>query len=133
LHDPSRNRGFLFVEYYNHACADYARQKLSSPDFKVDGSQLTVSWAEPKGSTSSSSSDSSSAAQVNNVACKTELSCLFDVYIMYPYSLQLADLLKHVYNFVLIVILPTLLVEEAPYCSFVPQSARKKHKFLQRK
>jgi hypothetical protein len=88
---------------------------LSSPDFKVDGSQLTVSWAEPKGSTSSSSSDSSSAAQVNNVAWKTELSCLsyfFDVYIMYPYSLQLADLLKHVYNFVLIVILATLLVKK---------------------
>lgn len=65
LHDPSRNRGFLFVEYYNHACADYARQKLSSPDFKVDGSQLTVSWAEPKGSSSSSSDSSSSAAQVD--------------------------------------------------------------------
>ncbi|KAK1609692.1 hypothetical protein QYE76_033365 [Lolium multiflorum] len=70
LHDPSRNRGFLFVEYYNHACADYARQKLSSPDFKVDGSQLTVSWAEPKGSTSSSSSDSSSAAQVKTIYVK---------------------------------------------------------------
>jgi len=69
LHDPSRNRGFLFVEYYNHACADYARQKLSSPDFKVDGSQLTVSWAEPKGS-SSSSSDSSSAAQVKTIYVK---------------------------------------------------------------
>ncbi|AQK51052.1 RNA-binding (RRM/RBD/RNP motifs) family protein [Zea mays] len=54
-HDPNRNRGFLFVEYYNHACADYARQKLSSPNFKVDGSQLTVSWAEPKGSTDASS------------------------------------------------------------------------------
>lgn len=69
LHDPSRNRGFLFVEYYNHACADYARQKLSSPDFKVDGSQLTVSWAEPKGSTSSSDS-SSSAAQVKTIYVK---------------------------------------------------------------
>lgn len=61
LHDPSRNRGFLFVEYYNHACADYARQKLSAPNFKVDGSQLTVSWAEPKGSSDSSSA----AAQVS--------------------------------------------------------------------
>ncbi|KAG2581182.1 hypothetical protein PVAP13_6KG018400 [Panicum virgatum] len=54
-HDPNRNRGFLFVEYYNHACAEYAKQKLSSPNFKVDGSQLTVSWAEPKGSTDASS------------------------------------------------------------------------------
>jgi hypothetical protein len=52
---PSRNRGFLFVEYYNDACADYARQKLSSPNFEVDGSQWTVIWAEPKGSTESSS------------------------------------------------------------------------------
>ena len=60
-HDPNRNRGFLFVEYYNHACADYARQKLSSRDFKVDGSLLTVSWAEPKGSTD----PSSAAAQVD--------------------------------------------------------------------
>uniref|UniRef100_J3N0Y7 RRM domain-containing protein n=1 Tax=Oryza brachyantha TaxID=4533 RepID=J3N0Y7_ORYBR len=67
LHDPSRNRGFLFVEYYNHACADYARQKLSAPNFKVDGSQLTVSWAEPKGSSSDSSS---AAAQVKTIYVK---------------------------------------------------------------
>ena len=39
--DSNRNRAFLFAEYYNHACAD--------------GSQLTVSWAEPKGSTYPSS------------------------------------------------------------------------------
>uniref|UniRef100_A0A0E0B7Y0 RRM domain-containing protein n=1 Tax=Oryza glumipatula TaxID=40148 RepID=A0A0E0B7Y0_9ORYZ len=68
LHDPSRNRGFLFVEYYNHACADYAKQKLSAPNFKVDGSQLTVSWAEPKGSSSSDSS--SAAAQVKTIYVK---------------------------------------------------------------
>ncbi|KAL5223334.1 hypothetical protein ABZP36_028047 [Zizania latifolia] len=66
LHDPSRNRGFLFVDYYNHACADYARQKLSAPNFKVDGSQLTVSWAEPKGSSDSSSA----AAQVKTIYVK---------------------------------------------------------------
>ncbi|PAN33336.1 hypothetical protein PAHAL_6G013100 [Panicum hallii] len=65
-HDPNRNRGFLFVEYYNHACADYAKQKLSSPNFKVDGSQLTVSWAEPKGSTDASSA----AAQVKTIYVK---------------------------------------------------------------
>ncbi len=74
LHDPSRNRGFLFVEYYNHACADYAKQKLSAPNFKVDGSQLTVSWAEPKGSSSSDSS--SAAAQVYTVNEKSALSML---------------------------------------------------------
>jgi len=65
-HDPNRNRGFLFVEYYNHACTDYARQKLSSRDFKVDGSLLTVSWAEPKGSTD----PSSAAAQVKTIYVK---------------------------------------------------------------
>ncbi|CAL5004463.1 unnamed protein product [Urochloa decumbens] len=65
-HDPNRNRGFLFVEYYNHACADYARQNLSSPDFKVDGSQLTISWAEPKGSTDASSA----ASQVKTIYVK---------------------------------------------------------------
>jgi heterogeneous nuclear ribonucleoprotein R len=73
--------GFLFVEYYNHACADYARQKLYSPEFKVDGSQLTISWAEPKGS-SSSSSDSSSAAQVDSVM-KNERLCLSFVFEIY--------------------------------------------------
>ncbi|KAF0895294.1 hypothetical protein E2562_008604 [Oryza meyeriana var. granulata] len=66
IHDPSRNRGFLFVEYYNHASADYARQKLSAPNFKVDGSQLTVCWAEPKGSSDSSSA----AAQVKTIYVK---------------------------------------------------------------
>jgi RNA recognition motif-containing protein len=68
-HDPNRNRGFLFVEYYNHACADYARQKLSSPNFKVDGSQLTVSWAEAKGSTDASSA----AAQVDIWAIQIQI------------------------------------------------------------
>ncbi|KAJ1266944.1 hypothetical protein BS78_07G018700 [Paspalum vaginatum] len=65
-HDPNRNRGFLFVEYYNNACADYAKTNLSSPDFKVDGSQLTVSWAEPKGSTDASSA----ASQVKTIYVK---------------------------------------------------------------
>ncbi|XP_072968949.1 heterogeneous nuclear ribonucleoprotein Q [Typha angustifolia] len=64
-HDPSRNRGFLFVEYHNNACADYARQKMSNSDFKIEGSNLTVSWADPK-----SSSDSSAAAQVKAIYVK---------------------------------------------------------------
>lgn len=63
--NPSRNRGFLFVEYYNHACADYARQKMSSPNFKMDGSNPTVSWADPK-----NSADSSAAAQVKALYLK---------------------------------------------------------------
>ncbi|KAG1359137.1 heterogeneous nuclear ribonucleoprotein Q [Cocos nucifera] len=63
--NPSRNRGFLFVEYYNHACADYARQKMSSPNFKMDGSNPTVSWADPK-----NSADSSAGAQVKALYLK---------------------------------------------------------------
>ncbi|KAL8229797.1 hypothetical protein R6Q57_014697 [Mikania cordata] len=46
--NPTRNRGFAFVEYYNNACADYSRQKLSSAGFKLDGNTLTVTWADPK-------------------------------------------------------------------------------------
>ncbi|KAI8001287.1 Heterogeneous nuclear ribonucleoprotein Q [Camellia lanceoleosa] len=29
LRNPSQNRGFAFGEYYNNACADYSRQKMS--------------------------------------------------------------------------------------------------------
>lgn len=64
-HNPSRNRGFVFVEYYNHACADYSRQKMSSANFKLDGTKPTVSWAEPK-----SSVDSSAASQVKTIYVK---------------------------------------------------------------
>lgn len=46
--NPSQNRGFAFVEYYNNACADYSRQKMSSANFKMDGNAPTVSWADPK-------------------------------------------------------------------------------------
>ncbi|XP_073062787.1 heterogeneous nuclear ribonucleoprotein Q-like [Primulina eburnea] len=58
LKDPqnsSRNRGFAFIEYYNHACADYSRQKMSNPDFKLDDNAPTVSWADPKSAELSSS------------------------------------------------------------------------------
>ncbi|KAL9681917.1 hypothetical protein QQ045_013708 [Rhodiola kirilowii] len=46
--NPSRNRGFAFVEYYNNACADYSRKKMSSGSFKFDGNTPTVTWADPK-------------------------------------------------------------------------------------
>ncbi|KAL0347039.1 UNVERIFIED_CONTAM: Heterogeneous nuclear ribonucleoprotein Q [Sesamum calycinum] len=58
LKDPqnsSRNRGFAFVEYYNHACAEYSREKMSNPNFKLDDNAPTVSWADPKSAESSSS------------------------------------------------------------------------------
>ncbi|CAK9179176.1 unnamed protein product [Ilex paraguariensis] len=59
LKDPqnsSRNRGFAFIEYYNHACAEYSRQKMSNPEFKLDDNAPTVSWADPKNAESSSNS-----------------------------------------------------------------------------
>ncbi|RAL48747.1 unnamed protein product [Cuscuta campestris] len=46
--NPLRNRGFAFVEYYNNACADYSRQKMSNANFKLEGNTPTVTWADPK-------------------------------------------------------------------------------------
>lgn len=43
-----QNRGFCFVECYNHAAADLARRTLSRPDFKLKDRSLTVTWAEPR-------------------------------------------------------------------------------------
>ncbi|XP_074582759.1 heterogeneous nuclear ribonucleoprotein Q [Curcuma longa] len=63
--NPTRNRGFLFVEYYNHACAEYARLKMTTPNFKLDGTNPTVSWADPK-----NSADSSAASQVKAIYVK---------------------------------------------------------------
>lgn len=62
--NPSRNRGFVFVEYYNHACADYSRQKMSNSNFKIDGTTPTVTWADPK------NSDTSATSQVKAVYVK---------------------------------------------------------------
>ncbi|GAV66909.1 RRM_1 domain-containing protein, partial [Cephalotus follicularis] len=62
--NSSRNRGFVFIEYYNHACAEYSRQKMSSPKFKLDDNSPTVSWADPK------NAESSAAAQVKAVYVK---------------------------------------------------------------
>ncbi|KAK9170397.1 hypothetical protein Syun_002537 [Stephania yunnanensis] len=62
--NSSRNRGFAFIEYYNHACAEYSRQKMSSPKFKLDSNAPTVSWADPK------NADSSSTAQVKALYVK---------------------------------------------------------------
>ncbi|KAJ6803116.1 heterogeneous nuclear ribonucleoprotein R-like isoform X1 [Iris pallida] len=67
MKDPqnsSRNRGFAFVEYYNHACADYSRKKMSIPKFKLDSYAPTVSWADPK------SGDSSANSQIKSVYVK---------------------------------------------------------------
>ncbi|KAG0498125.1 hypothetical protein HPP92_002816 [Vanilla planifolia] len=67
MKDPqnsNRNRGFAFIEYYNHACAEYSRKKMSTPKFKLGTNAPTVSWADPK------SGDSGSAAQIKSVYVK---------------------------------------------------------------
>lgn len=67
IKDPqnsSRNRGFAFIEYYNHVCAEYSRKKMSTPEFKLDSNALTVNWADPK------SGDSGSAAQIKAIYVK---------------------------------------------------------------
>eukprot|EP00210_Caulerpa_lentillifera_P003170 g3029.t1 len=43
-----QNRGFCFVECYNHAAADLARRTLSRAEFKLKERALTVTWAEPR-------------------------------------------------------------------------------------
>lgn len=61
MQDPvnsGRNRGFAFIEYYNHACAEYSRQEMSNSDFKLDDNAPTVSWADPK------NAEASATAQV---------------------------------------------------------------------
>ncbi|PIA34861.1 hypothetical protein AQUCO_03700259v1 [Aquilegia coerulea] len=63
--NPGRNRGFAFIEYYNSACADYARQKMSEPHFKLEGNTPTVSWAETK-----TTADPSALAQVKALYVK---------------------------------------------------------------
>ncbi|KAM6600120.1 hypothetical protein CsatA_019729 [Cannabis sativa] len=62
---PTRNRGFAFVLYYNNACADYSRQKMSSSNFKLDGNTPTVTWADPK-----STPDQTATAQVKALYVK---------------------------------------------------------------
>ncbi|XP_024024788.1 heterogeneous nuclear ribonucleoprotein Q isoform X1 [Morus notabilis] len=55
-HNSSQNRGFAFVAYYNSACAEYARQKMSNPNFRLESNAPTVSWADPRNAESSSTS-----------------------------------------------------------------------------
>lgn len=61
--------------YYNNACADYSRQKMSSASFKLDGNTPTVTWADPK-----NSPDHSASSQVISrikVECKVNVSYCF--------------------------------------------------------
>ncbi|KAK9837452.1 hypothetical protein WJX81_003692 [Elliptochloris bilobata] len=45
---PGQNRGFGFLEFYNHTCANAAKGVLSAPSYKMKGRTLTVSYAEPR-------------------------------------------------------------------------------------
>uniref|UniRef100_A0ACD6A0Y0 Uncharacterized protein n=3 Tax=Avena sativa TaxID=4498 RepID=A0ACD6A0Y0_AVESA len=66
IKDPrtDRNRGYGFVEYYNSACAEYSRQKMSTPNFKLDTNSPTISWADVKNSDSASASSASKVTSV---------------------------------------------------------------------
>ncbi|EIE23761.1 RNA-binding domain-containing protein [Coccomyxa subellipsoidea C-169] len=46
---PGNNRGFAFIEFYNHACAQLAKNALSAPTYTMHGRSLNVAYAEPKG------------------------------------------------------------------------------------
>eukprot|EP00899_Mesostigma_viride_P021779 jgi/Mesvir1/29602/Mv21458-RA.1 len=49
--DPAcetKNRGFAFVEFYNHSCAEAARKVYTKSTFKLDGNIPTVNFAEPR-------------------------------------------------------------------------------------
>ncbi|CAI0398313.1 unnamed protein product [Linum tenue] len=52
----SNNRGFGFLEYHNNACAEYSRQKMSDPKFKLGDNTPTVSWADSRSTNSAAGS-----------------------------------------------------------------------------
>ncbi|KAF7823225.1 heterogeneous nuclear ribonucleoprotein Q-like [Senna tora] len=64
MKNTNNNRGFAFIDYYNHACAEYSRQKMMNPKFKLGDNAPTVSWADPK------NADSSASSQVKAVYVK---------------------------------------------------------------
>ncbi|KAK1425286.1 hypothetical protein QVD17_20636 [Tagetes erecta] len=78
--NPTRNRGFAFVEYYNNACADYSRQKLGSPSFKLDGNTPTVTWADPKITADNSASAQVKALYVKNIPENTPIEQLKELF-----------------------------------------------------
>ncbi|KAJ4724825.1 Heterogeneous nuclear ribonucleoprotein like [Melia azedarach] len=64
MKNSSNNRGFAFIEYHNHACAEYSRQKMINPKFKLGNNAPTVSWADPR------NADTSASSQVKAVYVK---------------------------------------------------------------
>ncbi|CAN1309484.1 Heterogeneous nuclear ribonucleoprotein Q [Linum perenne] len=70
--NPSRNRGFAFILYYNNACAD----------FKLDGNTPTISWADPKASPDHSAAASQvKALYVKNIPENTTTERLKELFI----------------------------------------------------
>ncbi|KAH1081082.1 hypothetical protein J1N35_020843 [Gossypium stocksii] len=83
IKDPlnaNRNRGFAFVLYYNNACADYSRQKMASANFKLDGNNPTVTWADPKSSPDHSAASQVKALYVKNIPDNTSTEKLKEVF-----------------------------------------------------
>uniref|UniRef100_A0A1J3G7A1 Heterogeneous nuclear ribonucleoprotein Q n=1 Tax=Noccaea caerulescens TaxID=107243 RepID=A0A1J3G7A1_NOCCA len=79
--NTSRNRGFAFIEYYNHACAEYSKQKMSNPSFKLDDNAPTVSWAESRSGGGDSSASQVKALYIKNLPrdiTQERLKALFD-------------------------------------------------------
>ncbi|KAF5744875.1 nucleolin [Tripterygium wilfordii] len=64
MKNSSNNRGFAFIDYYNHACAEYSRQTMINPKFMLGDNVPTISWADPK------NADSSASSQVKAVYVK---------------------------------------------------------------
>ncbi|EES16532.1 hypothetical protein BDA96_08G015900 [Sorghum bicolor] len=59
------NKGYGFIEYYNQACAEYAKKKMSTPEFKLDKNAPNVSWADTK-----NGGESASTSQVKSLYIK---------------------------------------------------------------
>lgn len=72
MKNSNNNRGFAFIEYHNHACAEYSRQKMMNPKFKLGDNAPTVSWADPR------NSDSQSSSQVD-IYCMKLPFCVYDI------------------------------------------------------
>lgn len=64
MRKTGNNRGFAFVNYFNHACALYSRQKMMNPKFKLGDNKPNVSWADHR------NADSSASSQVKAVYVK---------------------------------------------------------------
>ncbi|XP_062155461.1 heterogeneous nuclear ribonucleoprotein Q [Alnus glutinosa] len=78
--NPTRNRGFAFVLYYNNACADYSRQKMSNAKFKLDGNTPTVTWADPKSAPDHSAASQVKALYVKNIPENTSTEKLKELF-----------------------------------------------------